>query len=992
MGLEPAGTPDDTIRGDGRMSEKPQNMRAVGPDLVRGCAAMLVVALHFFLHTSFYETPLAGIGMLAASVVRMLTMCCIPLFLMLTGYLCCRRKWSLSLYRKLLPVIAAYLLASVACYCFKAAYGGTEIHLLDFIQKTLAFEAAPYSWYVEMYLQLFLMMPFLNLAWNAGDFKEHNALVLTAMLLGFGAPSLNLFGKILPNYFYRLFPIAYYYMGCWVRDHGKKLKAWILALGWAGFAGASAVLIYLVKRGAPFGGGDNDFILVGLSSFCLFYLLVQVEKLPKVLLKIVRGFSSVSLPLFLMSYISDTLLYPTVKEMFPYFKHQFLMMPVVVLVLLVMDFILAVPVQAAADALVQLVPGQPRPADGLAVQGWRHLRQSFLCAVRPERDLSKGKKALFWIWNLIWVLGAGAVLGILSLLLATGNREFAVFTSYFGHPMVMLLNLLPPTLLLLLLYGLFGRAWLACLITAVPVLGISIANYFKLVFRDDPILASDLLLIKEAGNMLNNYHLYPATRVVLAVLAAVALVLLLAKLAKGKPKMPWRFIPAVLSVAAAFAVVPKYTSAAVYDANAAYEHLNYLAETQVYMARGFLYPFLHSTAQLFPTPPDGYDEAAIETLLAQHQDADIPEDKKVNIVGIMLEAFADFSPYESIQFQQDVYAPYHALEAEGYSGTLVDNIFAGGTVNTERAFLTGLLTSDYTFRQNTSAYPWYLKSQGYKTSGDHPCYEWFYNRLNTNPHLGIDTYRYVENYYGELTGGTVALDEIFFPELEKSILQQLEEDDRPLFSFSVSYQGHGPYETDVCWWGEPEDYVANTNLTSESKYILANYLGSVKDTIEHINALVDTFRTREEPIVLVLFGDHKPWMGNGNTVYQELGIDLTSGSEEALLNYWSTRYLFWANDAAKKVLGTDLQGEGPTVAPCFLMNLLFQQLGWEGDAYMQTADTFMDTFPVIHNSGFCYDAGGQLHTELTPEESALTAQFRNLSYYRKTHFTEYQTP
>ncbi len=974
------------------MSEKPQTVRAVGPDLVRCVAVIFVVSLHFFLHTIFYETLLDGIGMLAASWVRMLVMSCVPLFLMLSGYLCCRRKWSLSLYRKALPMLAVYLLASIVCFSFKAAQAGESVELLPLVQGILSFTAAPYSWYVEMYLQLFLMMPFLNLAWNHGSEQEHHAIVITAVVLGFAAATLDHWGHILPNYFPNLFPVAYYFMGCWVRDHGEKLKQWVLALGWVGFAGIAAGIAFWLQHGTTFSGLGNDNLLTALSSFCLFAFLVQVQKLPNPVLRIVRTLASMALPIFLISYIPDSLVYPALVGSTTFFKEQFILMPVVVLALLVMDVVLAAPIHVAADALVMLVPGQPRLADGPVArcrQGWQKLRQSFLCAVRPEAELSKGRKVLFWAWNLFWILAAAGVLGILSLVLATGDRNLEVFTSYFNHPMVLLLNLLPPALLILLLYGLLGRAWLACLITALPVLGLSIANYFKLVFRDDPILASDLLLIKEAGKMLDNYHLYPAFRVVIAIAVGVVLVVLLSKLAKGKPKLPWRLVPAALSVAAAIAVVPKYTSAAVYDANAAYEHLNYLAETQVYMARGFLYPFLHSTAQLFPNPPDGYDEAAIQNLIAQHQDADIPEDKKVNIVGIMLEAFADFSGYDSIEFQQDVYAPYHALEAEGYSGTLVDNIFAGGTVNTERAFLTGLLTSDYTFRQDSAAYPWYLKSQGYKTSGDHPCYEWFYNRLNTNPHLGIDTYRYVENYYGALTGDTVALDSIFFPELEQSIFQQLEADDTPLFSFSVSYQGHGPYEKDKCWWGEIEDYIANENLTTESRYILANYLGSVKDTAQHIADLADAFREREEPIVLVIFGDHKPWMGNGNTVYQELGIDLTSGSEEALMNYWTTRYLFWANDAAKEVLGTNLQGEGPAVAPCFLMNLLFQQLGWTGDAYMQTADTFMDTFPVIHNSGFCFNADGQLVTELTPEQKNLVQQFRCLSYYRKTHFTQY---
>ena len=112
----------------------------------------------------------------------------------------------------------------------------------------------------------------------------------------------------------------------------------------------------------------------------------------------------------------------------------------------------------------------------------------------------------------------------------------------------------------------------------------------------------------------------------------------------------------------------------------------------------------------------------------------------------MLEAFSDFSAFDGIEFAQDAYAVYHALEAESYTGNLVTNIFAGNTVNSERAFLTGMSTQ-YNWRGSTNSYVWYFKDQGYETWGDHPCYQWFYNRQNVNTYLGFDSYRFVENYY-----------------------------------------------------------------------------------------------------------------------------------------------------------------------------------------------------------------------------------------------------
>ena len=52
----------------------------------------------------------------------------------------------------------------------------------------------------------------------------------------------------------------------------------------------------------------------------------------------------------------------------------------------------------------------------------------------------------------------------------------------------------------------------------------------------------------------------------------------------------------------------------------------------------------------------------------------------------MLEAYNDFSKFDEIEFAIDPYKELHEIESEAYHGELVTNIFAGGTVDTERKF------------------------------------------------------------------------------------------------------------------------------------------------------------------------------------------------------------------------------------------------------------------------------------------------------------------
>lgn len=612
----------------------------------------------------------------------------------------------------------------------------------------------------------------------------------------------------------------------------------------------------------------------------------------------------------------------------------------------------------------------------------KQLFSCFLFRKRPEDGLSAPRRAAFWLWNGLLMLGAALALGLLCLMLAPAQYGWELFYDYLDHPALVALNLLPPVVLMALLYGLSGRAWLAYALTALPVLGLAAGNAYKMFFRDDPVIAADLLLLGEAGNMAGKYQLFLFGKLAAALGCALVSALLLALLARGRPLGRFRAGIAGTALACAAALSPLYASDQVYQDNANEEHINKWSVTQQYVSRGLLYPFLHSVKDAFPRPPEGYDQREAEGWLAQYEDAAIPEDKKVNLVGIMLEAFTDFSQFEEIQFSQDVYAVWHALEQEGYSGSLLANIFAGGTVNTERAFLTGVGDGNYDYRGDAPSYVRYLKGQGYRATGSHPSYNWFYNRQNVNAYLGFDSYRFTEDYFGPVYGADPVLnDDGFLPDLTRTVLEQLEQD-APLFSFSVTYQGHGPYGDRECWWGEPEDFFTNPGLDDASRYILSNYLGSVMATQRYLSDMVDAFRASDEPIVLVVFGDHKPWLGNGNSVYHALGVNLDQDSREGFYNYWSTPYLIWANEAAKAAVGRDIAGEGPDISPCFLMNVLFEQLGWTGDAYMQAADQCRAQLPVIHSHGVRLTAGGELTAQLPPEQAELARRLLCLSYCR----------
>ncbi len=612
------------------------------------------------------------------------------------------------------------------------------------------------------------------------------------------------------------------------------------------------------------------------------------------------------------------------------------------------------------------------------------MKRFFLFQKTTGPDWSLGKKAGFWLWNLFFVAASALGIGALSLFFAAVVQRGAMFKSYFTHPLIALLNLAPVLLLMLVLYFLTGRAGLSYGVTAGVTLGLTIASWFKLQFRNDPMMFEDLFLIKEAGNMAGKYQLFVTKTMVAALLLVLAGWAFLHFFVRGRLTVRPRYLGFSLCLCLCFPLSDAVKSDDVYNNRTANNDLiNRWSATEVYTSKGFVYPFLHSSKSAFEAPPDGYDEHRAKAILSAYADADIPEDQKVNVISIMLESYNDFTKFGVPALDPKVYADYHALEAEGVSGNLVTNIFAGGTVDSERMFLTGY--SDLgSFRAQTNAYPWYFRSQGYYATGAHGCYSWFYNRENINPNMGFQDYKFVENYFADATGGDVAYDKTFFP----GIIDQWENrpKDQPFFAYDLTYQGHGPYNDDVLWWEDGYNYVLGGDYTDAERNILNNYFGSVYDTNQHLKEFFDYYRKAPEPVVIVVFGDHNPWLGDGNSVYHALGIDLDFSTEAGFYNYYATRYLIWANDAAKAALGRDFTGEGPTISPNFLMNEVFRQCGWTGPAFTQATQQVMDRVPVINNPTGLYVENGALTGALTPEGQALEDDYEMLQYYYRKHF------
>ena len=347
--------------------EHTDKQRDFGLDLARAVAGVLTLSVHFFLNNGFYDTPAAGKTMLAACMVRMLCMTCVPLFLLLTGYTCINRKWSKGYYRKLLPVLFTYVLAGAACLAFRCVWQGEVFAWKGIVRQFTVYAAAPYAWYIEMYIGLFLLSPFLNAAWYVLEDSGKKALVLTLVGLTALPGLVNQVGTLLPTWWVGIYPLTYYAIGAWLREYPLRFKGWQLLLCWLGLAAVMGAKGYFAAAGENYVWMPEDqwgSLALTLESVCLFSCLKRVkgEGVPAALRWCVARVAKLALPMYLVSYIADQIVYPVLNKAVLQAQLRLFWMPLVVPVVVVCSLVLAQMVDWAAQALMNLVPTKTQNA------------------------------------------------------------------------------------------------------------------------------------------------------------------------------------------------------------------------------------------------------------------------------------------------------------------------------------------------------------------------------------------------------------------------------------------------------------------------------------------------------------------------------------------------------------------------------------------------------------------------------------------------------
>ncbi len=602
-------------------------------------------------------------------------------------------------------------------------------------------------------------------------------------------------------------------------------------------------------------------------------------------------------------------------------------------------------------------------------------------------------------------LACGVVV-TLFVLWAHPVSVLAMLGKMLRQPLILFLNWLPIALLTAAFAFAFRNVFFSSALVGLIAGAMSLINRVKLTIRGEPFVPRDISLIKEAADAAGSYDMtLPWFQIgCLVVMTAVFIVLgvlLPLKKSEDAPKKRGalvRVMGFVLCLAVLVGAVGLvYSSADLYNSFETTEPYNL---SSVNNELGFVYYFCYHFSTYKIEKPEGFDRDEAASWETGYESA--PDAADVNVVFVMNEAFSDILNEDVFVFPEgeNPMEVYNTL-AEGenaWAGHIVVPYFAGGTADTEFDVASGMqtnllnpaapsLTAFRTVNRDLDSIFRIFGADGYTSCFMHPGQSWFYNRENVYDWFGADESFFVEDFDAEYKGSWVT-DESVLRELvsrfeEKSAGGGLD------FTYAVTIQNHMSYTAEK--YG---DYVCpevetTAELSPEIQTAVNVYAEGIRDANAMLEDLTEFYSEQSEPVLLVFFGDHLPYLGDNRQGYAELGLPAASvtGGEDPFAAY-TAPVLFWCNDAAAEALdfanaieALDLPADG-RISACYLGAVVLELTGrGEVSPWFAFLNEMRRELPVLHN-GYYEGADGEITTEPTAEEAALVSRMRCWAYYK----------
>lgn len=582
----------------------------------------------------------------------------------------------------------------------------------------------------------------------------------------------------------------------------------------------------------------------------------------------------------------------------------------------------------------------------------RKERRQRILEERKNSAFSK-KMAPVYKWMNIFSIPLHAVWAmVINLIIESISRHsvFAAWSYMVETPLVFLYNSFMIFVTFSIVY-LFRRRVFTRILLSVFWIMLGIVNGAMLLKRVTPFNAQDLKTLTEGLSLFTNY--FAVYELIIMAVGVVAVIIWVTAMWRrgGQYQGKMRRWLSLIGIGVCCAGYMLVTDLAVdhrvvstYFGNIAFAYEDY----------GLPYCFAASLFNTGIDEPNGYSEETIDKLNQDNtltkSETSLAEDEMPNIIFVQLESFFDPTEVEFYQLSKDPIPFLRSLFEEYSSGYFKVPSVGAGTANTEFEVLTGMNMryfgpGEYPYKTKLKtevceSAATALSSLGYGTHAVHNNGGNFYSRARVYNNTGFDSFTSKEfmNIL-QTTPNNWSKDDI----LVEHITDALDADEQQDFVFAISVQGHGDYPT--------EKVIENPEITvsgmedEEKKNAWEYYVNQIYEMDQFAQHLVEEVEKRDEPSVIVFYGDHLPTMG----------LEAKDLKSRYLYN---TNYVIWDNIGLEK--------EDRNVPSYQIVADVFERLGIQSGTIFnyhqqrrQTEDYLKDLellqYDILYGEQYVYD-------------------------------------
>ncbi|HFI0941838.1 TPA: LTA synthase family protein [Streptococcus suis] len=502
---------------------------------------------------------------------------------------------------------------------------------------------------------------------------------------------------------------------------------------------------------------------------------------------------------------------------------------------------------------------------------------------------------------------------LLNFFLQFGIRKEEILLGEYVFPGAMLFQIIVLTAVFFTIYMLVNRYMVTTIGLTLLVYIVSVANQLKFELRNEPLLYSDLIWIKDIGLIFSFVDIEYFQQLIGYTIFAVVLFFIFLRKIQNVRIVRNRFNRLVLfclpvsMLSFIFSVFESEKDRKIETGLPILSKLNndydlgWLSFAENARYKSVAYVWIKQLTKPIIEKPDNYSKEEIENLIARYSlEADrineIRTEKidEQTVIFILSESFADPSRLTNVTVSEDVIPNIRSIISQNTGGLMVSDGYGGGTANMEFQALTGLAYrsfSDSVSIAYTEVVPKlsYIPSISNTFSSEnrfviHPASSTNYNRKNIYSTLQFEKFISHINSDEQMDSVEVVGANISDRTAYSNVLSRLDEGSNQFFSV-ITMQNHIPHTLET-----PESIVAQgINLSEDENTTISNYARLISVTDSETKQFLEKLSEFNKKITVVFYGDHLPG------IYPD---SIFQGETE---KQYLTDFFIWSNYQTNKI-------------------------------------------------------------------------------------------